>query len=332
MARILLVDDEAAVLDGLAAYLANPRVEIVCATNLDDARAKVRDGNFDLVLSDLRMTSPVGKEGLELLRLVRSGGRGRFALMTGFASPEVEAEATEGGADAFLSKPLDFDALDRLVEDVLDAIEADAQVVARGAVEAPAKRRFRLSDPEAGALLSRYAESRDEAAFDTLIKTFTPLVYSVPIKWYGLPKEEADEVFQDVMVQLLQKAGEIRNVRLWLIGTAVNCSRRRFGGAERFRRIADKWGADETHRQEIHVDAENDLRAALRHEVDHLPETQRKLVLAIYYEGLSYKEIAERFDMPEGSIGPTRGRIVRSLVTKMRSDGAPAKPLSGSIH
>ncbi len=129
--NILVVDDEASVVDGLAAYLETPGHVVETARSLAEARRRLRSHNFDLVLSDLRMTSPGGKEGLELLRLARSSNSGEFVLMTGFASPEVECEARRKGVDRFLSKPFDLGELDRIVFAASERV-ADRSPASRG--------------------------------------------------------------------------------------------------------------------------------------------------------------------------------------------------------
>ena len=60
------------------------------------------------------------------------------------------------------------------------------------------------------------------------------------------------------------------------------------------------------------VDA--DLATAVRELVDALPERRRAMVRALFGgERPSYAEIARRFDVPIGSIGPTRARCLSTL-------------------
>jgi len=304
MPRILVVDDQKAVAEGLASYLARPDLEVVTVNDLESARSELRTRSFDLVLSDLRMSDPDGQEGLELLRETRSNGRARlFALMTGFATEAIESAAREGGVDAFLPKPLDLTEVDRLVDDLL--------------VPEPVSRR-RMSDEEARTELERWASAGDQRAFETLVRAFTPLVYAVALKWYHLSREEAEDVFQDVMTQLVLKGREIRNVRLWLIGTSVNVSRRKIGAASRQRRIAERWLQERNQEAEFHEEPEEDLRELVWTAVMLLPEPQQRLLRLLYRDGASYEEISDRLGMPLGSIGPTRGRILKKVAALIR--------------
>ncbi|MBI3817700.1 MAG: EAL domain-containing protein [Planctomycetes bacterium] len=66
--RVLLVDDEPAVTQGIKDALRKEPVEIECANSGEIALAKLASGNFDVVVSDERMP---GLQGSELLSLVR---------------------------------------------------------------------------------------------------------------------------------------------------------------------------------------------------------------------------------------------------------------------
>lgn len=321
MNRILVMDDEAAVLEGFRAYLSELNFEVDAVSSLEAARERIGSRKYALVISDLCLSGPASSEGLDLLGSVRSGAPCRFALMTGYSTPEVEAEAGRLGADAFLSKPFDLSALDRLVEDLLEDPDPPRSPAAP-VKPVKATRKFELSDEAASGLLARWVAGRDEAAFATIERTYRPLVHSIPLRNYRLPHEEAEEVYQEVMIQLLLKAPEIRNVRLWLIGTAINVSRRRFGGKRKHERIAEKVAAEERRLRDIDESAERETLAFVREEVDRLPPAHRDLMRAIYVEGLSYREISRKFGMPEGSIGPTRGRILRQLRSSILEDEA----------
>jgi PleD family two-component response regulator len=66
--RALVVDDEAAVVTLLCARLTMEGYETKGASNAEEARARLEEEQFDLVICDLRMP---GMTGLELLKEVR---------------------------------------------------------------------------------------------------------------------------------------------------------------------------------------------------------------------------------------------------------------------
>ena len=114
MTRVLVVDDEIAILEGLSAYIERPNVEVEIASSLDEARRRLRAHNFDVIFSDLRVSYPFGEEGLDLFRISRTSNLGEFVLITGFATPEVEDCIRRRGA-TFLTKPLDLRKIDGII-------------------------------------------------------------------------------------------------------------------------------------------------------------------------------------------------------------------------
>jgi response regulator RpfG family c-di-GMP phosphodiesterase len=105
--KILYVDDEPVNLrlmrDVFSMVLKRPDA-VVTATNGDDALRLVRDGAFDVVISDQRMP---GMCGTELLARVREvSPRCARLILTGYPSDEEVTEALRSGiAQAIVSKP-----------------------------------------------------------------------------------------------------------------------------------------------------------------------------------------------------------------------------------
>lgn len=103
--RILLVDDEPALLLTLAANLELDGFEVTAATSGEDALAAFSAQAFDLVLSDVKMP---GMSGVELFRKIREQERNfPFVLMTGFALEELVGQAISEGVFTILAKPFD---------------------------------------------------------------------------------------------------------------------------------------------------------------------------------------------------------------------------------
>ena len=109
MKRILFVDDEERVLDGLRRLARGKRDEWEClfATSVDDALALIDQG-LDAVVSDLNMP---GKDGIDLLKVLRSQVHTAnlpCLILTGNGELQAKKSALEHGATDFLSKPVDF--------------------------------------------------------------------------------------------------------------------------------------------------------------------------------------------------------------------------------
>ena len=99
---VLLVDDEDIIRDVLRRILRRDH-EVVEAASIADARARLAERAFGVVLCDIRMG---GDSGLELLREILAGGADIAVVMvTGVDDPAVAEEALALGAYGYLLKP-----------------------------------------------------------------------------------------------------------------------------------------------------------------------------------------------------------------------------------
>jgi EAL domain-containing protein (putative c-di-GMP-specific phosphodiesterase class I) len=102
--RVLLVDDEEALLDVLAEILRGEGFEVTACASGAAALAALRASEHDAVLSDVSMP---GMDGLSLLKAVRErDAELPVVLMTGAPSLETAVEAVDRGALKYLTKPI----------------------------------------------------------------------------------------------------------------------------------------------------------------------------------------------------------------------------------
>jgi HD-like signal output (HDOD) protein/ActR/RegA family two-component response regulator len=110
LARILFVDDEVAILDGLRDLLRKERSrwDMVFASGGEQALAEFRKAPFDVIISDMRMP---GMDGAELLARIKDlyPGAARVVL-SGHAAREAVFRAMPV-AQQFLAKPCEAQAL-----------------------------------------------------------------------------------------------------------------------------------------------------------------------------------------------------------------------------
>ncbi len=110
MKRILLVDDDPAILRAYARALARDW-DAVPASDGASAIAQLRAGDFDAIVSDVAMP---GMGGLEFLRAVRALDLDvPVILMTGTPGLDSAMRAVEYGAFRYLEKPVAIEALGR---------------------------------------------------------------------------------------------------------------------------------------------------------------------------------------------------------------------------
>ena len=114
MATILIVDDDAALRDGLAETVRDLGHEPRSAASGREALGILASDRIDGMLLDLRM--PGGMDGIEVLRRVRARDQAPpIVVLTAFASAENTIEAMRLGAFDHLTKPIGRDELAALL-------------------------------------------------------------------------------------------------------------------------------------------------------------------------------------------------------------------------
>lgn len=165
------------------------------------------------------------------------------------------------------------------------------------------------------------------SAWDALIGRYAALIYSLSLRM-GLSQSDAEDIFQDICVTLLNHLGDLRNTeRLssWLISTTKReiwrMQRRR--GAKLTSELKEgEWemeNAPSVHAQEA-ASPEADVVALeeqqlVREGLAQLAERCRRLLTLLYVDDppASYTEVSEVLGLPVGSIGPTRARCLQNL-------------------
>lgn len=114
--NILVIDDEAAVLEALSTLL-EPQYRVHTAETLRAAKGILGQGKIDLVLLDLLL----GRErGLELFKFWKSEeNRPPVVVLTGVKDLKLAARSLKLGAWAYITKPFDADELLLVIERAL---------------------------------------------------------------------------------------------------------------------------------------------------------------------------------------------------------------------
>lgn len=134
--RILVVDDDFATLDFLRSILelSEGDFEVLGVPSAEEGMLALRRANFNLLVADVRLP---GMSGLEMARKAREVNPGIPVIMiTGYDSPEAEAEAAALGVVNYFSKPLDAEDFLNAVFDAVEGIHA-LGIESRVGVERP---------------------------------------------------------------------------------------------------------------------------------------------------------------------------------------------------
>jgi two-component system, NtrC family, response regulator PilR len=118
-AQILIVDDEASLLEFLSLLFQQEGYKVATASSVTAARERLAVGDaFDLALCDLYM--PDGS-GLDLLREIKEQQpQASVIVMTAFSSTASAIEAMRLGAYDYISKPFDVEEVKVLVQKALE--------------------------------------------------------------------------------------------------------------------------------------------------------------------------------------------------------------------
>lgn len=117
VARVLVVDDDADILESLAEILELEGYEVRRARNGEEALAVLAAGPADVILLDLVMPVMNGWEFSRRLAERPAGERPPLVVVS--ADRNVAQKAREIGAAAWLGKPFDLDALLARLREVL---------------------------------------------------------------------------------------------------------------------------------------------------------------------------------------------------------------------
>lgn len=114
--RLLLVDDDVAILLTLKAVLEISGFDVETATSAREAKLKLRAHDYHMVITDMRMESDTaGKEVVAAAR--KAACQPAVAMLTAFPTPGSDGE--EEGVDKLLVKPMNASDLLRQLEALL---------------------------------------------------------------------------------------------------------------------------------------------------------------------------------------------------------------------
>lgn len=169
----------------------------------------------------------------------------------------------------------------------------------------------------------------NEEAWAVLIDKYKNLIFSIPLK-YGLSRDDAAEIFQQVCVELFAQLATLRKpgaLPKWLIQvTSHRCfhwkrHQGRFVSSEdegppeaSAAHTPDSWSEElrEAEREQF-------LRSALR----EMPPRCRQLIQMLFFEQpvRPYEQVAASLGIATGSVGFIRGRCLEKMRRQLRQMG-----------
>jgi DNA-binding response OmpR family regulator len=103
--RVLIVEDHTDTRSVLSLLLSRCGCQTVTAKNIKEARSRLEEMRFDILVADLNL--PDG-DGIDLVREAKKMQELKAIAVTGRESEEERALGMEAGFDCYLTKPIDF--------------------------------------------------------------------------------------------------------------------------------------------------------------------------------------------------------------------------------
>jgi RNA polymerase sigma factor (sigma-70 family) len=163
-------------------------------------------------------------------------------------------------------------------------------------------------DDEWSQCLIVIGESQDRAAFAQLFRHFAPLVKAFALSGSAMSAAHADEIVQEVMLKVWQKAGAY-NARkaaasTWIYTIARNCRTDMF---RRLQKFDTPLSAEDIWVEDVGDDpfaAVQQKRGALKVKelLSQLPRDQAQILSKVYMEGKTHSEVAGELDLPLGTV------------------------------
>jgi len=155
---------------------------------------------------------------------------------------------------------------------------------------------------EAGLL--RRIQDGDRRAFRDLTERLAPTALAVATR-VTANRDLAEEAVQEAFVDIWRKCERFDagrgGLRQWVLAVvhhkAVDAVRRERAAADVAKRIADPAATPDPEEAGVASDRRSRILRAIR----ELSPAQREAILLAYFGGLTYREVAERLRVPEGT-------------------------------
>mgnify|MGYP000191519104 FL=1 len=156
--------------------------------------------------------------------------------------------------------------------------------------------------------LTLIGKHEDRAAFTRLFRHFAPLMKAFALSGSTLSANNADELVQEVMLKVWQKAGafnaEKAAASTWIYTIARNSRTDLFRRLQKFDTplSADDVSGSQESEEAFMVLHQKRGRDRIRALINELPNDQAQILAKVYMEGKSHSEVAGELDIPLGTV------------------------------
>lgn len=213
--RLILVDDEKGIVDGLKKMISRyiPECEVVgTAHNGADGIKLVQKIKPDIVITDIRMPQT---DGLDMIHMVQEAGvHTKFILLSGYADFEYARRGMQLGVQFYINKPVEEEELRDCLYSVMKAIQEER--VKRREVDDLRQEVHSLMQENALRDLLDIGSENEEVIEELLQIARIPSAGTwfgcMLLEFYGSADTLKDSVIQQVLLQIDQILGKYRGV------------------------------------------------------------------------------------------------------------------------
>ena len=152
------------------------------------------------------------------------------------------------------------------------------------------------------------AKNQDRAAFTRLFRHFAPMMKAFALSGSTLSANHADELVQEVMLKVWQKAGgfnpEKAAASTWVYTIARNCRTDMFRRLQKFDTAlnAEDLSTELESEEAFLLLHQKRNRDKIRELVKELPADQAQILAKVYMEGKSHSEVSGELELPLGTV------------------------------
>ncbi|TCO09888.1 RNA polymerase sigma-70 factor [Natronoflexus pectinivorans] len=149
----------------------------------------------------------------------------------------------------------------------------------------------------------------DEKAFEKLFRLFYPMLVNFAMKYLN-DREIAENVVQEMFVSIWEKRGALKvdNPRAYLMRAVTNRCFNEMKSKKTF------YDVDDFQIPEVDQDIPDEsLIAEVQSVISMLPEQRQKIFRMSRFEGMKYKEIAERLNLSVKTVEAQMGKALQFL-------------------
>lgn len=166
----------------------------------------------------------------------------------------------------------------------------------------------------------------DQTAWNDIVRQHWRKVFNIAYKFTG-KHDEAEDLTQDVFLKIFKSLNTFdrrANFQTWLVSVSRNLCIDHYRSVRKERETIDR-GVDSSELSPVAQTVspitqleQRDRVAMLRRAMEQLPPTLRSAVLLRDIQELTYQEIADRLDLPEGTVKSRINRGRTELARQIR--------------